>query len=129
MKVTLKNDIIEVLEYFEYGLSDIQECSSEEQLKLKEIRSILHRLKANGDNSNKSNCNISHDSVSLRDYIATECMKSEIIAWNKEMSNKHRSKLLEDMIKRYGNIKINDAIALMSYEMADAMLSARSNKH
>lgn len=65
-------------------------------------------------------------SVSLRDYIATECMKSEIIAWNKEMSNEYRAKLLEDMIERYGNIKVNDAIALMSYEMADAMLSARS---
>ena len=67
-------------------------------------------------------------SVSLRDYIATECMKSEIIAWNKEMSNEYRAKLLEDMIERYGNIKVNDAIALMSYEMADAMLSARSNE-
>lgn len=69
-----------------------------------------------------------HVSVSLRDYIATECMKSEIIAWNKEMSNEYRAKLLEDMIERYGNIKVNDAIALMSYEMADAMLSARSNE-
>lgn len=67
-------------------------------------------------------------SVSLRDYMATECMKSEIIAWNKEMSNEYRSRLLEDMIERYGNIKVNDAIALMSYEMADAMLSARSNR-
>lgn len=67
-------------------------------------------------------------SVSLRDYIATEYMKSEIIAWNKEMSNEYRTKLLEDMIERYGNIKVNDAIALMSYQMADAMLSARSNE-
>ena len=67
-------------------------------------------------------------SVSLRDYIATECMKSEIIAWNKEMSKQYRVELLEDMIKRYGNIKVNDCIALMSYEMADAMLSARSNE-
>lgn len=67
-------------------------------------------------------------SVSLRDYIATECMKSEIIAWNKEMGNEYRAKLLEDMIERYGNIKVNNAIALMSYEMADAMLSARSNE-
>ena len=71
---------------------------------------------------------ISGVSVSLRDYIATECMKSEIIAWNKEMSNEYRAKLLEDIIERYGNIKVNDAIALMSYEMADAMLSARSNE-
>jgi len=47
MKTRLKNDIIDVLEYFEYGLADIQEGSGEEQPKLKEIRSILHRLKAN----------------------------------------------------------------------------------
>ena len=93
---------------------------TQEQIKIMDRAIMMSRAKGNGV--------LQCVSVSLRDYIATECMKSEIIAWNKEMSNEYRAKLLEDMIERYGNIKVNDAIALMSYEMADAMLSARSNE-
>lgn len=78
--------------------------------------------------SDTSQSSIGTVNISLRDYIATECMKAELIAWNKEMSNEYRTKLLEDIIDRYGNIKVNDAIALMSYEMADAMLLARDNE-
>lgn len=58
MKTRLKNDIINVLEYFECGLADVQEGSGEEQPKLKEIRSILRRLKANGAEKSDSTCNL-----------------------------------------------------------------------
>lgn len=58
MKTRLKNDIIDVMEYFEHGLADVQEGSGEEQPKLKEIRSILRRIKANGAEQSTSNCNI-----------------------------------------------------------------------
>jgi len=69
MKTRLKNDIIDVLEYFEHGLADVQEGSDEEQPKLKEIRSILRRLKANGAEQSTSNCNIPLVSVSLPNDI------------------------------------------------------------
>lgn len=97
----------------------------------KQINDLLLKMQ-NGENCIGETANQLLDlfavSVSLRDYIATECMKSEIISWNKEISNEYRLKLLEDMIEQYGDIKVNDAIAFMSYEMADAMLLARSNE-
>ena len=45
INLTLKSEIIGILEYFEYGLSDVEEGSGEKQSKLKEIRSILKKLK------------------------------------------------------------------------------------
>lgn len=67
-------------------------------------------------------------SVSLRDYIACEAMKAKIMVWDTELTNKHRQILLEDMIERYGNVTVNDALSMMCYEIADSILKARSNE-
>jgi hypothetical protein len=76
--------------------------------------------------TNKENLNIN---ISLRDYIATECMKAEIISWNNEISIKYRQKLLTDMAVQYGyDVTVIEAIAMTSYEMADAMLNKRNIK-
>jgi hypothetical protein len=61
----------------------------------------------------------------LRDKIAIECMKAEVISWNSEMSKKQRIARLQDWIKRHGDLTINESIAIDCYQMADAMLKAR----
>lgn len=67
--------------------------------------------------------------VSLRDYFAGLAMQSYTQVWNGEISQNHRKVMLSDMVTRYGyDVKINDAIALMSYEIADSMLSARNGR-
>jgi hypothetical protein len=63
--------------------------------------------------------------IEIRDYIAAEAMKAEIISWNSEMSKEHRVSLLEDMVKRFGSITINEAISKSAYEMADAMMEEK----
>jgi len=65
-------------------------------------------------------------SVSLRDFFAAEAMKAECISWNAELSNEYRAKILEDMIERWGQTTVYEAIALNSWEMADNMLKAKS---
>ena len=60
MNTKLKQDILEVLLYFEAGLADVEEGSGEEQPKLKEIRSILRRMKANGADTGQDKCHIQH---------------------------------------------------------------------
>jgi hypothetical protein len=64
---------------------------------------------------------------SLRDYIACEAMKAKIMVWDTELTNKHRQALLKDMVERYGNVTVNDALSMMCYEIADSMIKARSN--
>lgn len=67
--------------------------------------------------------------VSVRDYFAGLAMQSYTQVWNAEISVNHREVMLADMVKRYGrDVKVNDAIAMMAYEIADSMLSARNGR-
>ena len=87
MNAKLKNDIIDVLLYFEVGLADIQEGSGEEQSKLKEIRNILRRLKANGANTGDDRCHIqrvSNNEVAVCDIYRN---KSYCVDYEKNEEN------------------------------------------
>ena len=67
------------------------------------------------------------ESISLRDFIATQAMAANMSTWNSEISDEYRIKLLQDWVKRFGNENVYKCIALISYEMADAMLSVKDN--
>jgi hypothetical protein len=69
-----------------------------------------------------------HPAVSLRDYLAAQAMQANIASWNAEISSEYRIKLLKDWVKHYGNKTVYECVALISYEMADAMLSVRNGK-
>ena len=75
MNTKLKQDILEVLLYFEAGLADVEEGSGEEQPKLKEIRSILRRMKANGADTGQDKCHIQNVSNTEGKYC--ECAEKE----------------------------------------------------
>lgn len=64
--------------------------------------------------------------VSLRDYFAGQAMVANVASWNAEISPEYRTKLLEDWVKHYGNKTVYECVALISYEMADAMMSVRN---
>ncbi len=66
--------------------------------------------------------------ISLRDYFALEIMKTELKAWNKEMTTEYRNEIIRDLNKTYGRKSIGKIITLMSYEMADNMIETRNNK-
>lgn len=80
------------------------------------LEKLKAKLKNHGDISD----------VIERDYFAGQAMKAEIITWNTEMTDKHRGKLLEDMVNRNGGeLTINEQLAKNSFDMADAMMNAR----
>lgn len=87
---------------------------------------VILEMEANVVKTSDSNCNIPLVSISLRDFFAAEAMKAECISWNAEMSDEYRAKILEDMIERWGETTVYEAIALNSYEMSDNMLKAKS---
>jgi len=87
---------------------------------------IMKSMLSNLQKVVKQNCNLQSVSVSLRDFFAAEAMKAECISWNAELSDKHRAAILEDMIERWGQTTVYEAIALNSWEMADNMLKAKS---
>ncbi len=66
--------------------------------------------------------------TSLRDYIAVEAIKVKLMVWDGDISNKHREAILKDMVERYGNTTVQGGFCKMCYEVADAMLVARSNR-
>ena len=71
---------------------------------------------------------IGNVSPSLRYFYAGQALQAEIIAWNSEMTPRHRGALLQDMIDRYGESTVNEALAKTAFDMADVMLKERSNE-
>lgn len=72
---------------------------------------------------------MNQDTISSRDYFAGLAMQSYTQVWNSDISDNHRVKMLNDMVKRYGEeVIVADGIAKMAYEMADSMMKARSGQ-
>lgn len=85
MKTGLKNNIIDVLEYFEHGLADVQEGSGEKQPKLKEIRSILRRLKANDAEQSEllsAFCDYLEKTTNIKPFVYKDRIINRFIANN-----------------------------------------------
>lgn len=97
------------------------------EMKNKKIE-ILQKV-SNGEltpeQANEQLSGLSIVDISLRDFFAAEVMKAEIISWNAEMTDTHRTALLEDMVERYGQTTVYSALAKSSFEMADIMLQER----
>lgn len=129
----MENKIIELRNWFRMnGEMDFERSGKKEDTgkfityKCADIESIFASALAN-DHTSEKDLRVCEVSVSLLDFYAAEAMKAEIISWNAEMSDSHRSKLLEDMINRFGQTTVYEALSKNSFEMAEVMVKERCN--